>query len=216
MTAVRPMPLGSEDERLAAEPDGGVRAGGRPAAREFAAAYLAGSAEVLAAIPPDEVAELIEIARAARDAGRRVFTCGNGGSAATASHFASGLGKDASADGKPRFRALALTDNVAWITSLANDAAYAAIFVEQLKNHADPGDVLVAFSGSGDSPNVIEAVEWANDNGLVTVGVTGARGGKLAALARHSVRVRSEHIGHVEEGHFLIQHLVTYFFREAE
>ncbi len=185
-------------------------------AEAFAASYLRSSAAVLQAIPAAETAHLIEVLKVARAAKRQVFICGNGGSAATASHFAAGLGKDGSWGRTRKFRALALTDNVAWITSLANDTDYSQVFVEQLKNHAAENDVLIVFSGSGNSANVLRAVEWANDNGLVTVGITGLPGGELARIAHHCICVGSEHLGHVEEGHFLIQHLITYFFMQAE
>ncbi len=198
------------DRRLKAlkeRPNGGARA--------FAQSYLHRSADILRAIVPDELARMIDILDAARTGRRQVFICGNGGSAATASHFAAGLGKEGSWNGAAKFRALALTDNVAWITSLANDTDYTRVFVEQLKNHAAPEDVLIAFSGSGNSHNVLRAVEWANANGLVTLGITGRAGGKLGDLARYRVRIDSDHMGHVEEGHFLVQHLVTYYFMEA-
>lgn len=181
----------------------------------FAEAYVRRSADVLRAIPADELAQVIEVLAAARAGRRQVFICGNGGSAATASHFAAGLGKEGSWERPLKFRALALTDNVAWITSLANDTDFTRVFVEQLKNHAEPGDVLVVFSGSGNSHNILRAVEWANARGLVTVGITGRSGGELRHLAHHRVSVDSDHMGHVEEGHFLIQHLITYYFSEA-
>jgi D-sedoheptulose 7-phosphate isomerase len=185
-------------------------------ARSFAAAYLRGSADVLSHISADELSRLIGVLAAARTAGRHVFTCGNGGSATTASHFAAGLSKEGSAAQAVRFRALALTDNVAWMTALANDGDYASIFVEQLKNYAQLDDVLIAFSASGNSRNVVQAVEWANERGLVTVGITGRSGGPLGALAGVWISVGSDHIGHIEEGHFLIQHLITYYFMTAE
>lgn len=181
----------------------------------FAGAYLGRSADILRAIPADELAQVIEVLALARATRRQVFICGNGGSAATASHFAAGLGKEGSWDQPQKFRALALTDNIAWITSLANDTDYTRVFVEQLKNHAEPEDVLIVFSGSGNSHNVLRAVEWANAHGLVTIGITGRDGGELGTLARHRVSVDSDHMGHVEEGHFLIQHLITYYFMEA-
>jgi D-sedoheptulose 7-phosphate isomerase len=181
----------------------------------FAEAYLRRSADVLRSIPADELARVVEVLAAAGAARRQVFICGNGGSAATASHFAAGLGKEGSSRRARKFRALALTDSVVWITSLANDTDFTRVFVEQLKNHAEPDDVLIVFSASGNSHNVLRAVEWANTRGLVTVGITGRSGGELARLARHRVSVDSDHTGHVEEGHFLIQHLITYFFMEA-
>lgn len=181
----------------------------------FAEHYLRRSVEVLGAIPAGELAEVIELLTAARAGQRRVFICGNGGSAATASHFTAGLCKEGSWEQPEKFRALALTDNIAWITSLANDTDFSRVFVEQLKNHAEADDVLIVFSGSGNSQNVLRAVEWANGRGLVTVGITGRSGGALGKLARHRVTIDSDHMGHVEEGHFLVQHLITYYFMEA-
>jgi D-sedoheptulose 7-phosphate isomerase len=181
----------------------------------FAEAYLRRSTDIMASIRPGELAEVIELLSAARSDQRRVFICGNGGSATTASHFTAGLCKEGSWEQPEKFRALALTDNIAWITSLANDTDYSRVFVEQLKTHAEPDDVLIAFSGSGNSHNVLRAVEWANERGLVTVGITGQAGGALGTLVRHRVTVDSDHMGHVEEGHFLIQHLITYYFMEA-
>lgn len=174
------------------------------------------SLSALERISEVDVTKLIELLATARDAGSQIFVCGNGGSAATASHFANDLGKGASYGRQKRFRVLALTDNVSWITALANDGDYSEIFVEQLKNYARPDDLLIAFSGSGNSPNVIRAIEWANDNGLSTVGITGRPGGKLGQLARYPIFVESSHMGHIEEGHFLIQHMVGYYFMEAD
>jgi D-sedoheptulose 7-phosphate isomerase len=182
----------------------------------FVEEYLRASTDILRSISARDTSALIDLLRAARSARRRLFVCGNGGSAATASHFAAGLGKDAATNGSGRFRVLALTDNVPWMTSLANDLDYASVFVEQLINHAEGGDVLIAFSGSGNSTNVLRAVAWANDNGLTTVGITSRRDSSLGRAARHLVCIDSDHIGHVEEAHFLVQHLITYYFRDEQ
>ncbi len=171
--------------------------------------------EVLDKIPEDVVARLIDVLRKTRDEDRQIFLCGNGGSAATASHFATDLGKGASLGRERRFRVLSLTDNVPWITAMANDTDYSRIFVEQLRNYAHPGDLLLAFSGSGNSPNVIAAVEWANQNGLVTVGITGRPGGKLGQLAQCPIFAESSHMGFIEDAHFVIQHIVGYYFMET-
>jgi D-sedoheptulose 7-phosphate isomerase len=186
-----------------------------PGLKAFVRAYREESISALDKISDQAVATLIQVLHDARVAQRQIFICGNGGSATTASHLAAGLGNEGSRGRREKFRVRSLTDNVPWITSLANDSEYAAIFVEQLKNFAEPDDVLIAFSGSGNSPNVIRAIEWANEAGLLTVGITGRPGGKLASLSRQSIFVESTHIGRVEEGHFLIQHLVTYYFVEA-
>lgn len=183
---------------------------------EYLKSYKKASGSILEQIADGEVATLIELLGRARDNDHQIFLCGNGGSAATASHFANDLGKGASCGRSKRFRVLALTDNISWITALANDADYSQIFVEQLKNYANSNDLLVAFSGSGDSPNILEAVRWGNENGLLTIGITGRPGGELGKIARHPIFIESSHMGHIEEGHFLIQHMVGYYFMENE
>ena len=165
-------------------------------------------------IPEEQIATLVELLAQVRREGRQIFVCGNGGSAASASHLANDLGKGASVGRSLRFRVLALTDNIPWITALANDSTYAEIFVEQLRNFARPGDLLIAFSGSGNSPNIIKAVEWAEKEEVLTVGVTGQPGGRLGRIARYPIFVESSHMGHIEEAHFLILHLVSYYFME--
>ncbi|HEV8130923.1 MAG TPA: SIS domain-containing protein [Acidobacteriota bacterium] len=164
-------------------------------------------------IKEEEIAFIIEVLDKCRREQKQIFLIGNGGSAATATHFANDLGKGASAL-QPRFRVLSLTDNVAWITALANDLDYSQIFVEQLKNYAQPGDVVVAFSGSGNSPNIVAAVDWAKKNKCVTIGVTGRPGGKLAHTAKTVIHIESPHMAHIEEGHFIVQHLIGYYFME--
>jgi D-sedoheptulose 7-phosphate isomerase len=178
--------------------------------------YREATLSVLNQLSDDAIANLIQILDVARSRQQHIFVCGNGGSAATASHLAAGLAHEGSRTLLPRFRVSSLTDNIPWITSLANDITYADIFIEQLKNLARSGDVLLAFSGSGNSPNVLRAIEWANQADLITVGITGRPGGQLVALAQHSVFVESSHIGRIEEGHFLIQHLISYYFAEKK
>jgi len=207
LTAVSPKDGGAARE-------GGTTRGDAEANRAFVRDYMRRSIEVMKTLPVEEMTLFIDALRDARDHRRQVFLCGNGGSASTASHLAAWLGKDGSRGAEHRFRVVSLTDNIPWMTSLANDEEYAAIFVEQLKNYAQPDDVLIAFSGSGNSPNVVRAIEWANERGLLTIGITGRPGGKLGQMAKLPIFVESEHLGHVEEGHFLIQHLVSYFFVE--
>lgn len=145
---------------------------------------------------------------------RCVFICGNGGSGSNASHFCEDLGKstlrreDFDNDAKKRLKVLSLTDNTPYILAWANDEGYDRIFVEQLKNLASPGDLLIAISGSGNSPNVLRAVDWANRRGLTTVGCTGYSGGKLKTLAQHSLHVPLDDMGMVESIHLTIFHWV--------
>jgi D-sedoheptulose 7-phosphate isomerase len=150
----------------------------------------------------------------ARDQGRHIFVCGNGGSASTSSHFATDLGKGASYGRPKRFRITALTDSTSTITAYANDVDYGCAFVEQLKNFAQPGDLVVAISSSGNSPNVLRAVEYANAAGCRTIGLTGGCGGKLGPLALLNLQVSEPHTGRVEDAHMVMCHMISYYFME--
>src|SRR5947208_1035858 len=118
--------------------------------------------QAVASLDVDQIRRAIEILADAREHNRRIFVCGNGGSASTASHFATDMVKGASYGRSARFRILALTDSLPTITAYSNDVSYDCVFVEQLKNFAEPGDVLIAISSSGNSPNVLRAVEYGN------------------------------------------------------
>ncbi|MCD6461379.1 MAG: SIS domain-containing protein [Thermoplasmata archaeon] len=163
---------------------------------------------------PEKMAEFADILCTARDRGKRIYIMGNGGSGSTASHMASDLNKGAMVEGKPRFRAISLADNIPVMLAWANDSAYEDIFVEQLKNHLEEGDVVVGISGSGNSMNVIKAMEYANSRGAVTVGMSGYDGGKLAGLVHLSIHVPNFYMQQVEDIHLLIEHLVTSMIRE--
>ncbi|MBM3276586.1 MAG: SIS domain-containing protein [Candidatus Handelsmanbacteria bacterium] len=151
-----------------------------------------------------------------RQEGRQLFLCGNGGSAATASHLANDLGKGASYGRSSRFRVIALTDNLPWITALANDVGYEAIFAEQLRNLGQQGDLLIAISGSGNSPNVLNAVRVAGELGMLSIGWCGFGGGKLVEMVDLPVVVDSRHMGRVEDVHAILMHLICYYFMERE
>ena len=146
--------------------------------------------------------------------GRFVFLVGNGGSAVTASHMCEDLAKGTlrpSAlrdESTRRFRVLSLTDNVGWITAIANDISYDEVFVQQLMSYGSRGDVVVAISGSGNSPNVLKAVDWANRNGLATFGVTGFDGGQLKQIQQDGLNVGVDDMGMVESLHLLLHHWV--------
>lgn len=143
-------------------------------------------------------------------AGRFVFVIGNGGSGANASHLCEDLGKSTVDDfeNQKRLKVLSLTDNTPYILAWANDTSYDRVFVEQLKNFAGPGDLLIAISGSGNSPNILRAVEWAKEHGVETVGVTGFGGGKLRQIADRQVHVPTEDMGVVESLHLVLFHYV--------
>ena len=163
-----------------------------------------------------KVDEAIAALRAARNDGRQIFVCGNGGSAATANHFACDMVKGASYGHEKRFRIMALSESVSTLTAYANDVSYDAVFVEQLKNFANPGDVLVAISGSGNSPNVINAVEHARVIGVYTIGLSGRDGGKLRPLSDLSLHVDDGHMGRIEDAHMVICHMIGYHFMDVE
>ena len=146
--------------------------------------------------------------------GRVVFAAGNGGSAATASHFACDLAKGTRRDGPPTFHVMALTDNVPLLTAWANDNGYERVFAEQLASLAQPGGVLVAISASGNSPNVLAAAETARRYDLVTIGLTGRAGGHLATLVDIAVQVPSDRIEVVEDAHLIVAHSLCVAARE--
>jgi len=151
----------------------------------------------------------------ARDAGRHIFVCGNGGSASTASHLACDIVKGASYNRESRFRIMALTDSLPTLTAYSNDVGYDCVFAEQLRNFAEPGDVVMAISGSGNSPNVVEALKYANSIGCRTIALTGRDGGRLAPLAELNIHVAMQHMGRIEDAHMIICHMIAYSFMDG-
>ena len=178
--------------------------------------YLNDFAELLRRIDPKEVEAMACTIEQAYRGGRFIFIIGNGGSGAGASHLCEDLGKGTLSDfeRQKRMKVLSLTDNVAYIMALGNDLGYESIFVEQLRNLASPGDLLIAISGSGNSPNVLRAVEWANANGMATFGVTGYDGGRLGQIAQASLHVPCSNMGTVEAVHSVVFHYLVDVLRE--
>lgn len=172
--------------------------------------------QAIESIDLEKVGRAIEILSQARADRRRVFVCGNGGSASTASHFATDLVKGASYGRSSRFRILALTDSLPTITAYSNDVSYECVFVEQLKNFAEPGDVVIAISSSGNSPNVLRAVEYGNSLGCRTIALTGREGGRLGPLAHLEIQVAHPHTGRIEDIHMMVLHMIGYYFMEEE
>lgn len=167
--------------------------------------------KTLEKIDQAEIDKLIEIISDAFENERMIFVIGNGGSAANASHFAQDLAKGTrkSLNQKKRIKALSLTDNISFITAMSNDDGYDTIFEQQLRTYAKPNDVVIAISGSGNSPNVIKAIEWADKNDLLTVGITGFDGGKLKQLAKYSVNVPLNDMCTSEGVHSVIMHYIV-------
>lgn len=177
--------------------------------------YLDQLGGVLKSLPVIEIERVVNVLLDARSNGATVFVLGNGGSAATASHFACDLGKGTLSPGAPRLRVIALTDNVPLLTAWANDTDYENVFSEQLQSLVRPGDVVIAISASGNSPNVLKAVEVGRQAGATTVGLTGFRGGKLRGLVDTCVVIPVDHMGQVEDGHMILDHLITDCIRDA-
>lgn len=167
--------------------------------------------ELLEQIDYARVAQLVEKLFEAYQEGRRVFIFGNGGSAATSSHLAEDLAKGTIKDMsvQKRLRVLSLADSVPFISALGNDCGYETIFREQLITNAAADDIAIAISGSGNSPNVINAVKWANENGLFTVGLTGFNGGKLKGMVDLSIHNPVLDMEIAENTHMIIVHLVV-------
>lgn len=154
-----------------------------------------------------EVETFINIVRDARDHGNTIFIMGNGGSACTASHFLCDIAKGVNYNKKKRFKVVCLNDNYPIMMAYANDVSYEEVFVEQLKNHFQKGDVVIGLSGSGNSKNVLKAIEYANHNGGITIGLTGYNGGKLKELAQCSVNANIDDMQISEDLHMVLVHL---------
>ena len=180
----------------------------------FVENYIAQNLALLKSLDAGAIARIIAEFGKARDTYKRIYAIGNGGSASTASHFVNDMGKGASIGRETRFKTIPLTDNVEWMTALSNDLCYEDVYVEQLKNFAESGDVLLAISGSGNSENVLRAVRYANEVGCVTIGFTGFEGGKLRELVQHCVVIPSDHMGRIEDMHLILQHMICYYFIE--
>jgi len=163
-----------------------------------------------------EIEAFINLLDDARRNQKHIFVLGNGGSAATATHFVGDLNKEASRSKSPRFRATCLSDNLPTLMAYANDMSYEDIFVEPLKNFMEPGDLVIGISGSGNSPNIIRSIEYANERGGVTIGLSGFSGGKLKVLAKYGVHVNLTDMQKVEDVHLVITHLTVQILRQRE
>jgi D-sedoheptulose 7-phosphate isomerase len=173
-------------------------------------AYVAAQDRAIRSVPPAEIAAVIEVVKRAGHEGRRIFVCGNGGNAANAAHFTTDLGKNASAVASRSFRVLSLADNVSWMTAIGNDFAFDDVFVRQLTNHAEPGDLLVVSSVSGGSPNLVAACRWAKQHGLEIIALVGVNRGAVAPFADHLIVVQDGHYGRVEDAQMNILHMICY------
>jgi D-sedoheptulose 7-phosphate isomerase len=162
----------------------------------------------------EKVAQAIDWFHQARSESRAIFVAGNGGSQSTASHFVCDMVKGASFGKPSRFRIIALNESMPTVTAYSNDVGYHDAVVEQLKNFAQPGDLYMAISGSGNSPNVVRAMEYANSIGCRTLALTGRDGGQLGALAGLNIHVPEPHMGRIEDAHLIVCHMICYSFME--
>jgi D-sedoheptulose 7-phosphate isomerase len=177
--------------------------------------YLSEVSATLEKLPVEGIAQVVELLGQARLNRKRVYIFGNGGSAATASHFASDLSKGAISQGKPRIKAFALTDNVPLLSAWANDTAYENIFAEQLENFIEGGDIAIGISGSGNSQNVLNGVKVAKAKGATTIGFIGFDGGKLKELVDIAIVVPNHNMEQVEDIHLLLEHVITTCLRKG-
>lgn len=175
--------------------------------------YTRALQETLSHLPWEAIEATVACLHDARLAQRQIFVMGNGGSASTATHLACDLSKNTATPGVPRFRILALNDNVALLTAYANDEGYDRVFAEQLDNLLQPGDVVLAISTSGNSPNVLAAIRLAAARGAVTIGWTGYEGGTLAGLVDISLIVPNHCVEQIEDVHLILEHMVTTVLR---
>ncbi len=180
----------------------------------FPEAYKSSLGATLDTLDLERVGEAIRWFEETRAAGGAMFVCGNGGSASTASHFVCDMVKGASYGRPARFRIQALTDSLATITAYANDVGFASVFVEQLRNFARAGDLVMCISGSGNSPNVLEAARYARLAGCRTIGLTGRDGGELAREVDLNIHAASPHMGRIEDAHMIVCHMIAYAFME--
>lgn len=178
------------------------------------AEYVAGIKRTLDTLPWARVDQVLDVLDAARLGGRKVFVFGNGGSASTASHMACDLSKNTAMPGTPRLRTLALNDNMALFSALGNDLGYESVFAEQLATLVDAGDVVIAISASGNSPNVLKAIAVAAGRGATTIGLSGYAGGKLASLVDFPIVAENDCIEQVEDIHLILEHMITTALRE--
>lgn len=178
--------------------------------------YLNGVIRTIAALPRQSLLQILEILRQAQQQQKQIFVFGNGGSSATASHMANDLVKNTRSSGKPRMRVICLSDNTPLFSALANDEGYENVFSEPLLSMADAGDIAIAISGSGNSPNVLKAVAVAKELGLTTIGLTGFAGGKLRDVVDMCLVVPCDSMEQIEDVHLVINHLLACVLRRPD
>jgi D-sedoheptulose 7-phosphate isomerase len=189
-----------------------------PEVRKIAADYLQSFRLLLDRIDLEAMERVVQCLETARDNSASIYVAGNGGSAATASHWVNDLGKATKVGGLTPMRVMSLSDNISWLTALANDEGYDRVFAGQLENFARPGDLLAVISASGNSPNLVHAVELARSRGVVTIGLLGFDGGILKSMVNETLLLPTHKgaYGLVESGHALLCHVLTTCLIQSE
>jgi len=176
--------------------------------KNLAQKYLSELKEVIDRLPLGKLAEVVDLMLTAYDQNQQIFICGNGGSGSTASHFACDINKGVSLGLEKRFKVICLNDNLPIILAYANDKSHDDIFTEQLKNFLAPKDLVIGISGSGNSRNVIKALQYSNENRANSIALTGFDGGKLAGIAKTSLVVPIDDMQKVEDIHLILSHMI--------
>jgi D-sedoheptulose 7-phosphate isomerase len=164
----------------------------------------------------DNISKAISSIKEAHEKDRRIFVFGNGGSAATANHFAADFGKNAIKDDDNRFKIISLSNNISIITACGNDIGFETVFEEQLKNLMHDEDLIICISASGNSPNIIRAVEYARKRNGTIIGITGFNGGKLKQISDFNININSESYEQIEDMHLMITHIIVYWFKMSQ
>lgn len=172
--------------------------------------YLEREIAVIQKLSIEDISTLINVLNEARDNNKHIFICGNGGSAATASHFCCDFNKGISSDQKSKFRFLCLSDNIPTMMAYANDFSWEEIFVGPLKNLFNEGDYVIGISGSGNSKNVVNALQFANENGGISIGITGYSGGKVKEISQYNVHVPVDDMQISEDVHMILDHCIMH------
>lgn len=178
--------------------------------------YIKLEKQILDTLNAKDINDVMNIMEAARLAGKRIFICGNGGSASTASHLVCDFNKGISCNQDIKYDVECLSDNVPMMMAIANDISYDEIFVIPLKNKLKYGDIVIGISGSGNSENVIRALEYANKAGADTIALTGYNGGKLKKIAKHNIHVNIDNMQIVEDVHLVLNHMMMYILSETK
>jgi len=170
--------------------------------------YLDQVSSLVLKTPPERIHRITEIILEGWKKGKTIFVFGNGGGSATSAHFVCDLAKGTAKAGRPRLKALSLSENMPLLTAWANDTDYTNTFGEQLRNLVDEGDIVIGLSGSGMSPNVINAFQVANDAGACSVLLSGFKGGRAVEIARESIVVPSDDMQQIEDVHLMLCHII--------